>query len=148
MGPVAQPVFKTGAAWQPHARSVRLRRRSVRSLCRESPARAGFLFRVRRRARYFCPDVCPNTCPRGAQPPREGFAHKLDIDERRGAKRRTDVLGAFMENPENVPGRVTEGRVREALALVRAWQYDLAPGYHDLLETCIDVVDANVDKYS
>jgi hypothetical protein len=29
MGPVAQPVFKTGAAWQPHARSVRLRRRSV-----------------------------------------------------------------------------------------------------------------------
>src|SRR5882724_7978104 len=30
MGPVAQPVFKTGAAWQPHARSVRLRRRSVK----------------------------------------------------------------------------------------------------------------------
>ena len=29
MGPVAQPVFKTGAAWQPHARSVRLRRRSA-----------------------------------------------------------------------------------------------------------------------
>jgi hypothetical protein len=29
MGLVAQPVFKTGAAWQPHARSVRLRRRSV-----------------------------------------------------------------------------------------------------------------------
>src|SRR2546429_2915480 len=28
-GPVAQPVFKTGAAWQPHARSVRLRRRSA-----------------------------------------------------------------------------------------------------------------------
>src|SRR5690349_24609651 len=30
MGPVAQPVFKTGAAWQPHARSVRLRRRSAK----------------------------------------------------------------------------------------------------------------------
>ncbi len=29
MGPVAQQVFKTCAVWQPHARSVRLRRRSV-----------------------------------------------------------------------------------------------------------------------
>ena len=29
MGPVAQPVFKIGEAWQPHAGSVRLRRRSV-----------------------------------------------------------------------------------------------------------------------
>lgn len=29
MGPVPQPVFKTGKAWQPHAGSVRLRRRSV-----------------------------------------------------------------------------------------------------------------------
>src|SRR4051794_34556209 len=28
-GPVAQPVFKTGPAWQPHACSVRLRGRSV-----------------------------------------------------------------------------------------------------------------------
>ena len=30
MGPVAQQVFKTCAVWQPHARSVRLRRRSVK----------------------------------------------------------------------------------------------------------------------
>jgi len=29
MGPVAQPVFKTGAVVQPKARSVRLRRRSA-----------------------------------------------------------------------------------------------------------------------
>ncbi len=29
MGLVAQPVFKTGEAWQPHAGSVRLRGRSV-----------------------------------------------------------------------------------------------------------------------
>ena len=29
-GPVAQPVFKTGEVWQPHAGSVRLRGRSVR----------------------------------------------------------------------------------------------------------------------
>ena len=29
-GPVAQPVFKTGEVWQPHAGSVRLRRRSVK----------------------------------------------------------------------------------------------------------------------
>jgi hypothetical protein len=29
MGPVAQPVFKTGEVWQPHAGSVRLRGRSV-----------------------------------------------------------------------------------------------------------------------
>ena len=29
MGPVAQPVFKTGEVWQPQAGSVRLRRRSV-----------------------------------------------------------------------------------------------------------------------
>ena len=28
-GPVAQPVFKTGEVWQPHAGSVRLRGRSV-----------------------------------------------------------------------------------------------------------------------
>ena len=32
MGPVAQQVFKTCAVWQPHARSVRLRRRSVKPL--------------------------------------------------------------------------------------------------------------------
>ena len=31
-GPVAQPVFKTGPVWQPHACSVRLRGRSVRNL--------------------------------------------------------------------------------------------------------------------
>ena len=29
MGPVAQPVFKTGEVWQPQAGSVRLRGRSV-----------------------------------------------------------------------------------------------------------------------
>lgn len=34
MGPVAQLVFKTGEVWQPHAGSVRLRGRSVRTCIR------------------------------------------------------------------------------------------------------------------
>ena len=36
-GPVAQPVFKTGEAWQPHAGSVRLRGRSVTFTLRIRP---------------------------------------------------------------------------------------------------------------
>lgn len=60
MGPVAQPVFKTGAAWQPHARSVRLRRRSFGPFAGKSPAGAGLsCFHVKQRRGYFCPKLLP-----------------------------------------------------------------------------------------
>ncbi len=42
MGPVAQQVFKTCAVWQPHARSVRLRRRSVKPFVASATGRGRF----------------------------------------------------------------------------------------------------------
>jgi hypothetical protein len=57
-------------------------------------------------------------------------------------------LAAFLEDSEDVSGRVAEGRVRQALSLVRAWQDDLSPSLDDLLETCIDVVNPNKDEHA
>jgi hypothetical protein len=70
MGPVAQQVFKTCAVWQPHARSVRLRRRSVTSIAAsDRPRGASSVGRRRgaRAARSEPPDTTTDCGPNVAQ---------------------------------------------------------------------------------